>query len=109
MELITTNDALSELCTELAKQRYITVDTEFLREKTFWPQVCLIQTAGQEIEAMIDPLAEGLDLAPFYKLLANENVRSRAEALLLAERLCSMGKLQLHRMTALYILVLCKI
>ena len=74
MELITTNDALFGLCAELAKQRYITVDTEFLREKTFWPQVCLIQTAGQEIEAMIDPLAEGLDLAPFYKLLANENV-----------------------------------
>ena len=74
MELITTNEALSELCAELAKQRYITVDTEFLREKTFWPQVCLIQTAGQEIEAMIDPLAEGIDLAPFYALLANENV-----------------------------------
>ena len=74
MELITTNDALFGLCAELAKQRYITVDTEFLREKTFWPQVCLIQMAGQEIEAMIDPLAEGIDLAPFYKLLANENV-----------------------------------
>lgn len=74
MELITTNEALSELCAELANQRYITVDTEFLREKTFWPQLCLIQTAGQDIEAMIDPLAEGIDLAPFYALLANENV-----------------------------------
>ena len=74
MELITTNEALSELCAELANQRYITIDTEFLREKTFWPQVCLIQTAGQDIEAMIDPLAEGIDLAPFYALLANENV-----------------------------------
>ena len=74
MELITTNEALSELCAELANQRYITIDTEFLREKTFWPQLCLIQTAGQDIEAMIDPLAEGIDLAPFYALLANENV-----------------------------------
>ena len=74
MELITTNEALSELCAELANQRYITVDTEFLREKTFWPQLCLVQTAGQDIEAMIDPLAEGIDLAPFYALLANENV-----------------------------------
>ena len=74
MELITTNEALSELCAELANQRYITVDTEFLREKTFWPQLCLIQTAGQDIEAMIDPLAEGIDLAPFYALLANDNV-----------------------------------
>lgn len=74
MELITTNEALKELCAELAKQRYITVDTEFLREKTFWPQLCLIQTAGQDIEAMIDPLADGIDLAPFYALLANEKV-----------------------------------
>ena len=62
------------LCAELAKQRYITVDTEFLREKTFWPQLCLIQTAGQDIEAIIDPLADGIDLAPFYALLANEKV-----------------------------------
>jgi ribonuclease D len=74
MELITTNEALEDLCAALAKQRYITVDTEFLREKTFWPQLCLIQTAGQDIEAMIDPLADGIDLAPFYALMANENV-----------------------------------
>ena len=74
MELITTNEALSELCAELANQRYITVDTEFLREKTFWPQLCLIQTAGQEIEAMIDPLAKVLIWPRFTALLANENV-----------------------------------
>ena len=74
MELITTNDALTALCAELSKQRYITVDTEFLREKTFWPQLCLIQTAGDGIEAMIDPLAEDIDLAPFYALLSNPDV-----------------------------------
>jgi len=74
MDLITTNDALEELCEKLATQRYITVDTEFLREKTFWPQLCLIQTAGDDIEAMIDPLAEDIDLQPFFDLLVNENV-----------------------------------
>ena len=74
MNLITTNDALAELCETLAGERYITVDTEFLRESTFWPKLCLIQTAAQGIEAMIDPLAEDLDLQPFYDLMANENV-----------------------------------
>ena len=74
MNLITTNDALAELCEALAGARYITVDTEFLRESTFWPKLCLIQTAAQGIEAMIDPLAEDLDLQPFYDLMANENV-----------------------------------
>ena len=74
MELITTNDALADLCDALSSQRYITVDTEFLRESTFWPKLCLIQTAGDGIEAMIDPLAEGLDLQPFYDLLANDSV-----------------------------------
>ena len=74
MNLITTNDALAELCEALAGERYITVDTEFLRESTFWPKLCLIQTAAQGIEAMIDPLAEDLDLQPFYDLMANENV-----------------------------------
>lgn len=74
MNLITTNDALAELCDALAGKRYITVDTEFLRESTFWPKLCLIQTAAHDIEAMIDPLAEGLDLQPFYDLMANENV-----------------------------------
>ena len=74
MNLITTNDALAELCDALAGKRYITVDTEFLRESTFWPKLCLIQTAAHDIEAMIDPLAEGLELQPFYDLMANENV-----------------------------------
>lgn len=74
MNLITTNDALAKLCAALAEKRYITVDTEFLRESTFWPKLCLIQTAAQDIEAMIDPLAEDLDLQPFYDLMVNENV-----------------------------------
>ncbi len=74
MNLITTNEALIDLCAALAAKRYITVDTEFLRESTFWPKLCLIQTAADGIEAMIDPLAEGLELQPFYDLMVDEGV-----------------------------------
>ena len=74
MELITTTEKLAETCSKLAQSRYITVDTEFLRESTFWPILCLIQTASPELEAMIDPLADGLDLTPFYDLLQNPDV-----------------------------------
>ena len=74
MNFITTNDALADLCAALAAHRYITVDTEFLRESTFWPKLCLIQTAADGIEAMIDPLAEDIDLAPFYALMVNPDV-----------------------------------
>jgi ribonuclease D len=74
MELITTTEKLAETCSKLAQSRYITVDTEFLRESTFWPILCLIQTASPDLEAMIDPLADGLDLTPFYDLLQNPDV-----------------------------------
>ena len=74
MSLITTQNALLELCDQLAAKRYITVDTEFLRERTFWPQLCLVQVAAPDMEAMIDPLANGIDLKPFFDLLANPNV-----------------------------------
>ncbi len=74
MHLITTQKELVTLCDKLAGKRYITVDTEFLREKTYWPQLCLIQTAAPDIEAMIDPLADGLDLQPFFDMLVNPNV-----------------------------------
>ena len=52
----------------------MSVDTEFIREQTFWPQLCLIQVAGPDHEAIIDPLAAGIDLKPFYELMANEAV-----------------------------------
>ena len=74
MDLITDNAALNALCDSLSEQRYITIDTEFLRETTFWPRLCLIQTAGDGVEAMIDPLAEGIDLKPFFDLLVNPSV-----------------------------------
>jgi ribonuclease D len=71
MQMITTTQELSALCETLSKSDYVTVDTEFLREQTFWPLLCLIQLAGPEADALIDPLAPDLDLAPFYKLMAD--------------------------------------
>ncbi len=72
--IITKNDALAEFCQSLAKSEFITVDTEFMRERTYWSQLCLIQLASEEQAAIIDPLAEGLDLQPFLDLLGNESV-----------------------------------
>lgn len=72
--LITTTDALNTLCDKLARETYITVDTEFVREKTYYPKLCLVQVAGREDEAAIDPLAEGIDLTVLFTLLKNEQV-----------------------------------
>ncbi|MDD9841771.1 MAG: ribonuclease D [Alphaproteobacteria bacterium] len=74
MKMITDNKALTQACQKLATSRYITLDTEFIREKTFWPELCLIQAAMPQYEVLIDPLAEGLDLTPFYELLRNKQV-----------------------------------
>ena len=68
---ITTTDDLASHCARWGQEIYITVDTEFLRETTYYPKLCLIQVAGAELAALIDPLAEGLDLAPFFALMAN--------------------------------------
>ncbi|MBT8002392.1 MAG: ribonuclease D, partial [Rhodospirillales bacterium] len=74
MALITDNTALQELCGRLSKASYITVDTEFMREKTYWPILCLVQVAGPDEAWAIDPLAEGLDLSPLFDLFADENI-----------------------------------
>ncbi|CAK7255239.1 Ribonuclease D [Shinella sp. WSC3-e] len=74
MQIIETTAALAEACETLARSEYLTIDTEFLRETTFWPELCLIQLAGPETEVIVDPLAKGLDLAPFYALMANPAV-----------------------------------
>ncbi|MGK2871556.1 MAG: ribonuclease D [Alphaproteobacteria bacterium] len=74
MKLITDTDELTAYCARLAQAPYITVDTEFLREKTFWPRLCLVQVAGPEDELIIDPLASGMDLSPLYDLMANTAV-----------------------------------
>ncbi len=71
MRMITTTSELSALCDVLAKSEYVAVDTEFLREQTFWPLLCLIQLAGPEAEAVIDPLSPHIDLTPFYNLMAD--------------------------------------
>tara|TARA_B100001939_G_scaffold331712_3_gene330014 strand:- start:8252 stop:9415 length:1164 start_codon:yes stop_codon:yes gene_type:complete len=74
MSVITKNDQLIALCERLSQAEYITVDTEFLRDKTYWSKLCLIQVASEEEYHAIDPLAEDIDLTPFYDLLANEKV-----------------------------------
>lgn len=74
--VITKQDQLVKICKELAQHPYITVDTEFLREKTYYPKLCLIQLSDPQKNAYaIDPLAEGIDLAPlFEELLFNKSV-----------------------------------
>lgn len=72
--MIETTAALQDACAKLAQSDFITIDTEFLRETTFWPELCLIQMASPDLEVLVDPLAKGLDLAPFFELMANPAV-----------------------------------
>jgi ribonuclease D len=74
MRPIMTTRELADLCARLAAHRYVAVDTEFLREQTFWPVLCLIQMAGPDEEAIVDPLAPSIDLGPFYELMGNEQL-----------------------------------
>jgi len=69
--LITTTEELAELCDRLAKSEFVAVDTEFMRENTFYPLLCLVQVGNEEEAAAIDPLADGIDLAPLLELLCN--------------------------------------
>ncbi|WP_284125064.1 ribonuclease D [Parerythrobacter aestuarii] len=74
-ELITTTEPLRELCERLAKSEFVCVDTEFMRENTYWPELCLIQIGNEEEAAAVDPLADGIDLAPLWELMCdNEDV-----------------------------------
>ena len=74
MDLVISTDVLAAFCERAAQFDFVTVDTEFLRETTYWPKLCLIQAATPDEAILIDPLAAGLDLAPFFVLLANPNV-----------------------------------
>jgi ribonuclease D len=74
MNIITTTDSLNDLCAALRREPFVAVDTEFMREQTYWPELCLIQIAGGEHEAIVDPLAPDLDLGAFYELMADERV-----------------------------------
>lgn len=74
MRVITSTSALSDTCSRLATADFVTVDTEFMREQTFWPDLCLIQLAGPGEEVIVDPLAPDLSLEPFYQLMADTSV-----------------------------------
>lgn len=72
--MIETTAALADACRELAKSPFVTIDTEFLRETTFWPELCLVQMASPDLEVLVDPLAKGLDLTPLFELMSNPDV-----------------------------------
>jgi ribonuclease D len=74
MRLIETTQDLARICTRLGQQDFVAVDTEFIREQTYWPKLCLIQLAGPQDEALVDPLRPGISLQPFFQLMANERV-----------------------------------
>jgi ribonuclease D len=69
--LITDTETLAALCHRLAKSEFVAVDTEFMRENTFYPLLCLVQVGNEEEAAAIDPLAEGIDLTPLLELMTN--------------------------------------
>lgn len=74
MNVITTQAELETAIETLRKSDFVTVDTEFIRETTFWPELCLIQMASPDAAYLIDPLAPGVDLAPFFALMGDETV-----------------------------------
>ncbi|MCC7267371.1 MAG: ribonuclease D [Caulobacteraceae bacterium] len=74
MTPITTTAELTAFCNQLKGQPFVAVDTEFMRETTYWPKLCLIQAAAPNAEAVIDPLADGIDLSPFLEILRDETI-----------------------------------
>jgi ribonuclease D len=74
MNIVTSTEVLAAACDRLATHNFVTVDTEFLRETTFWPKLCVIQIASVDEAIVVDALAPGLDLAPFYALMQNPAV-----------------------------------
>ncbi|MGQ3016787.1 ribonuclease D [Phenylobacterium sp.] len=74
MTPITTTAELAAFCDRLKGQPFVAVDTEFMRETTYWPKLCLIQAATPRDEAVIDPMAEGMDLEPFLEIMRDESI-----------------------------------
>jgi ribonuclease D len=74
MELITTTKELAAACARLSRHPFVTVDTEFLRETTYFPLLCVAQLASTDEAVVVDTLAEGIDLKPFFELMADERV-----------------------------------
>src|SRR4051794_10685225 len=73
-QLIATSDDLAAFCQRMHAETFVTVDTEFMRERTYWPELCVVQVAGDHEVAVIDALADGIDLAPLGRLFADEAV-----------------------------------
>ena len=74
MTPITTTADLQAFCDKIKDQPFVAVDTEFMRETTYWPKLCLIQAAAPNAEAVIDPLADGIDLEPFLEILRDPKI-----------------------------------
>jgi ribonuclease D len=74
MTLITDSATLAAFCTRLKAESFVTVDTEFMRDRTYWPRLCLVQVGGEDEAAAIDPLAPGIDLAPLLDLMGDTAV-----------------------------------
>lgn len=74
MPVITDTERLAAVCGAMATKPFVAIDTEFMRETTYWPNLCLLQAAAPGVEAVIDPLAEGLDLAPLIALMNDPKV-----------------------------------
>src|SRR5690242_16745511 len=74
MRIVESNEALAAFLADLSGAPYLALDTEFLRDQTYYPKLCLIQVAAPGIEGIIDPLAPGIDLKPFYELIARPDI-----------------------------------
>jgi ribonuclease D len=74
MTLIADSDSLASFCARQAKAEYLAVDTEFMRDSTYWPKLCLAQVGGPDEAVAIDPLAPGMDLEPLFKLMKNKKI-----------------------------------
>jgi len=74
MQPITTTKNLADACARLARHPFVTVDTEFLRESTYYPVLCVAQMASLDEAVVVDAIADGIDLAPFFELMSDEKV-----------------------------------
>ncbi|MGH6665098.1 MAG: ribonuclease D, partial [Pseudolabrys sp.] len=74
MDLITTSKELAEICARMVRHPFVTVDTEFLRETTYYPLLCVAQLASPDEAAVVDALAPGIDLGPLFDLMTDETV-----------------------------------
>lgn len=75
MTLIEDSQGLADICQRLRKEPFVTVDTEFMRDRTYWPKLCLVQLGGENEAVAVDPLAPGIDLAPLVELLLDDSVK----------------------------------